>query len=339
MRLEPADELCHPPGAEGNFNESMYANVMAGDQGLGVWVRVGNRPGEGYAEVTCCVYLPDGRVAFAFARAEIDDPTRLAAGGAAFEVVEPFAHVRISYEGPLWVLDDPDLMADPAKAFATSPRVEGSIALDLHGLAVPYGGEPDGSEPETEVSSLLAEFARGHYEQHVRGVGHVRVGEESFEVDGLGLRDHSWGPRYWQNVRWYRFLPLAFGPDFAMCPVLVGGPDGAAHPAGMVLRPGADGVASYVPIEDLTFTSDYDDQHRAVRQRITVVTAERSYEVVGEALTLLPLRNRRTATDGTPLETRITEAMSRFECDGRVGHGMSEYLDQMVDGRPVGRAW
>jgi hypothetical protein len=28
--------------------------------------------------------------------------------------------------------------------------------------------------------------------------------------------------------------------------------------------------------------------------------------------------------------------MTRFECAGRVGMGMSEYLDQIVDGRPVG---
>ena len=34
--------------------------------------------------------------------------------------------------------------------------------------------------------------------------------------------------------------------------------------------------------------------------------------------------------------TRITEAMTRYECDGKVGIGMSEYLDQIVDGDPVG---
>jgi hypothetical protein len=28
--------------------------------------------------------------------------------------------------------------------------------------------------------------------------------------------------------------------------------------------------------------------------------------------------------------------MTRFTCDGRVGYGMSEYLDQIVDGVPVG---
>jgi len=28
--------------------------------------------------------------------------------------------------------------------------------------------------------------------------------------------------------------------------------------------------------------------------------------------------------------------MTRFTCDGRAGIGMSEYLDQVIDGRAVG---
>jgi hypothetical protein len=37
----------------------------------GGWFRIGNRPNENYAEVSVCVYLPDGRVGFTFARADI----------------------------------------------------------------------------------------------------------------------------------------------------------------------------------------------------------------------------------------------------------------------------
>ena len=53
-------------------------------------------------------------------------------------------------------------------------------------------------------------------------------------------------------------------------------------------------------------------------------------------LSLIPLRNRRTLPDGTELMTRITEGLTEYRCDGRVGYGLSEYLDQIVDGRPVG---
>jgi hypothetical protein len=39
------------------------------------------------------------------------------------------------------------------------------------------------------------------------------------------------------------------------------------------------------------------------------------------------------------LHTRISEGMTRWTMDdGRVGYGLSEYLDQIVDGQPVGLA-
>jgi hypothetical protein len=60
------------------------------------------------------------------------------------------------------------------------------------------------------------------------------------------------------------------------------------------------------------------------------------YEVTGEVISLIPLRNRRTSPDGGELMTRITEAMTRYECNGLTGVGMSEYLDQVVDGWPTG---
>jgi hypothetical protein len=28
--------------------------------------------------------------------------------------------------------------------------------------------------------------------------------------------------------------------------------------------------------------------------------------------------------------------MTEYRCDGKIGYGLSEYLDQIVDGRPTG---
>ena len=59
-------------------------------------------------------------------------------------------------------------------------------------------------------------------------------------------------------------------------------------------------------------------------------------EVVGDVTSLIPLRNRRTTSEGDELLTRITEGLTRFTCDGHVGWGLSEYLDQIVEGLPLG---
>ena len=59
-----------------------------------------------------------------------------------------------------------------------------------------------------------------------------------------------------------------------------------------------------------------------------------SWHATGRVLNLIPLRNRR---DG--LVTRISEGLTEWTLDdGRVGHGLSEYLDQIVDDSPVGLA-
>ena len=47
------------------------------------------------------------------------------------------------------------------------------------------------------------------------------------------------------------------------------------------------------------------------------------------------LRNRRKGPDGQELNTRITEGMTEYRCNGMVGYGLSEYLDRIVDGKPV----
>ena len=51
---------------------------------------------------------------------------------------------------------------------------------------------------------------------------------------------------------------------------------------------------------------------------------------------MIPLRNKRKTADGAELVTRITEGMTEYHCLDKVGYGLSEYLDQIVDGRPSG---
>ncbi len=324
--LEPEDEYTHEPDPVPNYNESMYLNAFDLGREVGGWFRLGNRVNEGYAEMTVCVYLPGGRVAFSYQRPAIENNDQMRAGGLHIEVVEPFEHLRVTYRGKVCVLDEPGQMADPRTALSSNPWVECEVDLDYRGVSPMYGGRPanaDGTDLELDAEKS---FSKAHYEQHCAVTGTIRVGDEILEIDGLGLRDKSWGPRYWQAISWYRWLPMVFSPDFAMMLSIVGGRSG-----GMVLV-----GDEYHLIEECTIESDWDDDSYQTAMRCHVRTAERTYDVTGEVLSLIPLRNRRTSPDGDELVTRITEAMTRFECDGHVGIGMSEYLDQVVDGVPVG---
>jgi hypothetical protein len=330
LRLEPADELMHELGPEPNFNESMYFNVYDPAQRVGGWFRCGNRANEGYAETTVCLYLPDGRVAFMFKRPEIADNDAFDAGGIRFEVLEPFEHLTVAYTGKVVLLDDPLQMADPKRAFTENPYAECEVRLDYTRVSDMVGGEPD-----TPREAPGEEFARGHYEQLVAGRGTIRVGDEEWEIDGFGLRDHSWGPRYWQAPWYYRWLTANFGPDFGFMGSRIAKRDGAGSRGGFVWEDGTLHHCDDFEIStEWTGEGSYHDRISA-----TLRSRDREWKVTGKVIDLIPLRNRRNDPDGNLLVTRISEGMTEWTlADGRIGYGLSEYLDQIVDDQPVGLA-
>src|SRR4030095_2099378 len=94
------DDLMHENTVEANYNESAYYNFYDPGQRLGGFVRLGNRPNEGYAEMTLCLYLPDGTVGFMFGRPRIPDNACFDGGGMRFEVTAPMEEHSIRYDGP-----------------------------------------------------------------------------------------------------------------------------------------------------------------------------------------------------------------------------------------------
>ena len=341
MRLEPADEYMHP-GPEPTFNESMYFNTFDPVSGIGGFVRIGNRPNEGHAEVTTCVYMPDGRIAFMFSRPEITDNEHFDAGGARFEVVTPFEELTVSYSGKVVVLENPLEMADPRAAFAGNPYETCTINLTFRGASDPWGGEPVG-----RVEREGEEFAKGHYEQLTTATGTIAVGDLEFEVDGRGLRDHSWGPRTWQAPWYYRWLTVNMGDGTGMMLSRIARQDGDGVRQGFVWD--GEEILAAQSVRLSTRWQGEDDYHVQVNATFTVEHADGRLverELTGEVLNLIPLRNRRQG-----MVTRISEGLTRWTLStplatdpgghgsnhpGLVGHGWSEYLDQIIDDAPVG---
>jgi hypothetical protein len=141
--------------------------------------------------------------------------------------------------------DDPAAVSAWLRSQGERVGTNCTVTLDLRAAAPPFAETFDGDGES---------FAPHHYEQLTTVSGALVLGDVSIDVNGFGLRDHSWGPRSWQAPYFYRWVH--------------GSTDG------------------------LGFMGAYFGDAEAA----TVWTAE----------------------DGTTL------------------HGMSEYLDQVHDGRPVG---
>ena len=82
-----------------------------------------------------------------------------------------------------------------------------------------------------------------------------------------------------------------------------------------------------------------DAYHRAIRGTLRSSRSGREWTFTGSVMNLITLRRRRQAPDGNQLVTRNGGGLTEWTiADGRMGYGLSEYLDQIVDGRPVGLA-
>ncbi|MGI4814532.1 MAG: DUF7064 domain-containing protein, partial [Janthinobacterium lividum] len=187
LQLNEHDEYTHAVEPVSNFNESMYFNAFDPKVGIGAWMRIGNRVNEGFAEMSCCIYLPDGRVAFMFGRPKISNNEQMNAGGMKFEVIEPFKRQRVTYDGEVLLLDNPHDMADPSSAFKKYPKKHASVSLDYTGVSPMHGGEfvnaKDGSRWELDPEKAVY---RGHLEQHMAVQGEFVVDGKTYPIDGYG---------------------------------------------------------------------------------------------------------------------------------------------------------
>lgn len=313
--VKPEDDYPHQLGPEENFNESVYFNFFDRTSNRGGFIRMGNRANEGYAEMTVIVYNSDGSAFFNYKKPEISHNDAWDAGGASIEVVIPGEQIRTRYQGSALYMADPRDMRQPGKAFKSNPFRKIDLDLMHHGVGPMYGhvGEAgDGND-----------FARAHYEQHMRVEGALHIeGEDPIHISGHGLRDHSWGPRYWQSISSYRWITGNYGDDLGMVLSVVGGRQGGMFHKGQ----------EFLQVKEIDLSTEYEEGtsfHKSLRADVLLENGDR-HVVEGKVKGFIPLRNRRSEQI-----TYIGEGMTEYTLDGdRVGYGLSEYLNQPGDELP-----
>ncbi len=307
--IEAEDDNTHELGPEESFNESVYFNFFDREQNRGGFVRMGNRANEGYAEMTVIVWNPDGSAAFNYAKPDIEHNNGWNAGGLKIDVLEPGEKIHTFFEGPAVYLEDPRAMADPGKAFKNNPYQTLKIDLIHDAVGPLYGhvGDPDDGN----------QFARAHTEQHMKVGGSISLDGVKLDFNGWGLRDHSWGPRYWQATPSYRWITGNFGDDLGMIVRTNGKGEG-----GGLFHEGQD----LVRITKATLETEYEGDskfHKSLTAQL-VLEDGRKRTLEGRVMSFIPLRNRRKGA-----QTHVGEGMTEYTLDGeRVGYGLSEYLDQ-----------
>jgi hypothetical protein len=330
-KLDVADDYLHPAGVESNWNESRYVDFHDPVSGVGGWFRIGMRPNEGHAEMSACVTLPDGRCAFYFKRAQID-ANGLVAGGQEWLVGDPYRRTIVRYDGPLAIFDDPWMLSDPKSAFASAAQESAAVELqvDTDGLGAVMGSD------QAHIDRIfLPGQADWHYQHLCRVRGTVRVGGETFRIDGVGGKDHSWGPRNWLAKIYLRWL-IGYTDDRRLGFMLVRGVGPTKQTrSGFVWD---DGTFHVVDDFDMHNEYEHSDRYRMLRSKLAIRSGEREWTAVGTPEQWLPLRHLARDEHGNPAQLRIVKSPTRWQLgDGRLGAGMSEIHDRLdADGRPAG---
>lgn len=78
---------------------------------------------------------------------------------------------------------------------------------------------------------------------------------------------------------------------------------------------------------------DGDEKSKAIR--LGVRTSRRAVQLQGEVIQTAPLSNRRKVGDEM-LSSRIAEGLTMWTWGKRTGIGVTEYVELLQDGQPVG---
>jgi len=181
-QIAGTDEAMHPTGEDRAWSESYYFNFVEPKTGVGMFTRMGFRPGNGWADALHAVYLGGSRVAFTYGRRDIGKDLSaydgdLKVGNLALSCEGPFRRWTVRYDGPAQDIPDGAILMTRAKL-----RPDGwhtlahlSMEVDVEALTEPH---------------YAARGAHGHFEQSLRATGRLEIGGETLAFDDAAL-----GPR------------------------------------------------------------------------------------------------------------------------------------------------
>lgn len=320
------DEHMHPVGDDPAWSESYYFNFIDPTTKVGMFTRMGFRPGNGWADGLHVVYLGGRRVAFTYGRRDIGKDLSqydgdLKAGDLVIECIEPHKQWRIRYEGPAQDIAEAEVLLERSKLRPDGWFRPATLKMDLVFDCL--------TEPH-----YAAKGERGHFEQSGHVTGQIALGDETWQADGYGVRDKSWGPRDWGAgerdestavtdkpaegpapfVNWFS---MNFGEYAAMGGSCFRHKDGVIRGTGWMLREGES-----LALENVVIETRY--RPDSLIHEYVELTAEtekgEAIRITGDVSCVCPTK--------IPMPggaTFVNEGLAEFNWGDRTGYGIAEH--------------
>jgi hypothetical protein len=278
-------------------------------------------------EVQMNISFSDGRVYTNFSQGKVHDPFGsdgrprvLGAGPLSFELIEPFRHWKMRFDG--FAVDSTVQEQMAGRRPQAEPDVPVEIAIDLVAVAPPW----ENGDLLPEAKRVLKDQDEGglmggpRFEQLSRATGTLRVGDRHHLIDGGALRVRRQGIRTFGTFRGHAwqsaFFPSGRGFGYIVYPPRDDGL--STYNEGYLF----DGDGDLIPawVVDAPWLRKLD----ASGQDVSVVleTARGRTEIHGESkvscFMVMPIG---PGTHGFPV---LQQAVCRYTWDGESANGMME---------------
>lgn len=317
LAIDPAEvPLAERPDVEG-WSENYCNQAYSPGNGVGFWTHLSRLagPGDVWRDVLIA-YLPGDRFLIGKGYGNSATPEGPGAGMLSMRCEEPWRRWSMRFRGAVR-----DVTGSQLAAGALPDRHHHVATLDLTWAAM---------SPVWDLGARMSgqTWARAHYEQACRVTGSLVLGDERWEIDGTGIRDHSRGARVFGTVREHWWLSGQFpsGRSFAVLQVINHGDDVTPLSYGYV----SDGTS----LEGAEVTSleilEADAHGAPLRTRCVLQAPGGEHVITGRILQAMPigmgspneLVMGRQVSTATPLTLR--ESQTEYTWDGEVAYGLTE---------------
>jgi hypothetical protein len=285
------DDCPHPPSEDPTWRESYYFNFVDRRSGLSGFSTIGLLPGQDKREMVFALFH-EGKRHIYYAEPKYfpsaGSPGQLSDAQLSFEMIEPFMGWRIKFSGN-------DLFADIKWTRRFPPY---------------YFGSGSGTSWS------------GHFEQSGSVFGSVKLPDgRDLQLEGLGQRDKSWGPRDWHIGGWFALHAQFDSFSIGLRRDTVAGVE---HLSG-----GISSEVGHVAISKVELTTEYaeSDPRIPIGARSHIVGADGSRYTLQSSL-ISPASFARFSRPFPGGTTELFELMveHKFEERGTSGTGLLEWL-------------
>lgn len=170
------------------------------------------------------IAFADGRVFNCFGNETVHDPfgadgkpSILGAGPMSFEIVEPYRHLRVKFDGDAIATTADAQMAGWTPWSAEGERVAVEALIDLRPVLPPWENGSTSEEAHRILSTQEEGYLIGYpwrFEQLCTADGTLRIGTEEHEIHGGANRIRRQGVRRLAPLRGHVWQAAAFGSGF-----------------------------------------------------------------------------------------------------------------------------